>query len=268
MGGWGGDGGQTRRAGAQRHDGAPGTPPAAAPHVEAAALTLVASAAAVVVGSARHLATRSAVRLQGLRQVEFNACEGMVVGHDNLRVQVRVTKGPHHTQGREIRVKRANVVRAPAIAQHKPQLVGANQSTVPHTRGQDPVADMPDTVPGNRYQVLGVRYPRATTEEIKQAYKQLSVKLHPDKNAHHKEKAEGLFKQTGKAKDGLLDTKARRRHDTDIQRGDKHHQREVLHRNRGAATHDPGQEGKRPGEPSMLTMQRRSAYVTVDFMEA
>ena len=127
--------------------------------------------------------------------------------------------------------------------QHKPQPVGANQPTVPHTRGRDPVADMPDTLPGNWYQVLGVRYPGATTEEIKRAYKQLSVKLHPDKNAHHKEKAEGLFKQIGKAKDGLLDTEA-------------------------PATHDPGQEGRRPGEPNTLTMQRRFAYATVDFMEA
>ena len=31
--------------------------------------------------------------------------------------------------------------------QHKPQLLGANQPTVPHTRGRDPVADMPDTLP-------------------------------------------------------------------------------------------------------------------------
>ena len=50
-----------------------------------------------------------------------------------------------------------------------------------------------------------MRYSEATTEEIKRAYKQLSVKLRPDKNAHSKEKAEGLFKQIGKAKDGLLE---------------------------------------------------------------
>ena len=86
---------------------------------------------------------------------------------------------------------------------------------------------MPNTLPGKWYQVLGVRYPGATTEEMKRAYKQLSVKLHPDKNAHHKEKAKGLFKQIGKAKDGLLDTEARRRRDA----------------NRGAASHDPAQEG-------------------------
>ena len=72
--------------------------------------TLLAGAAVVVVCSAGHLATGLAVRLQGLRQVEFNACEAMVVGHDGFRVQVRVTKGPQHTQGRDIRVKGANVV--------------------------------------------------------------------------------------------------------------------------------------------------------------
>ena len=113
-----------------------------------------------------------------------------------------------------------------------------------------------------------MRYPRATTEEIKRAYKQLSVKLHTNKNAHHKEKVEGLFKQIGKAKDGLLDTEARRRQNADIQRRDKRQQWEVRHCNRGATTHDPGQEGRRLGEPNTLTMQRRFAYVTVDFMEA
>ena len=58
------------------------------------------------------------------------------------------------------------------------------------------------------------------------------------------------------------------REGADIQRGDRRQQREVRHCNRGAATHDPGQEGRRPGEPSTLTMQRRFTYVTVDFMKA
>ena len=61
---------------------------------------------------------------------------------------------------------------------------------------------------------------------------------------------------------------ARRRHDADIQRGERRQQREVRHCNRGAATHDPGQEGRRPGEPNTLTMQRHFAYATVDLMEA
>ena len=68
---------RTRREGAQRHDRAPVTPLAAAPHVEAAVLTLVAGAGAavVVVGSAGHLATGSAVRPQGPRQVEFTGAD-------------------------------------------------------------------------------------------------------------------------------------------------------------------------------------------------
>ena len=126
---------------------------------------------------------------------------------------------------------------------------------------------MPYTLPGNGYQVLGVRYLGATTEEIKRAYKQLCVKVHTDKNMHHKEKAEALFKQIGKAKDGLFDTEARRRHNADIQRGDGHQQRAVRHDNRGAARHVPEREGRRPWELNVLTMQRRFAYVTMDFME-
>ena len=82
------------------HDRAPVTPPAAAPHVEAAVLTLVAGATTVVVGSAGHLATGSAVHLQRLQQVEFNECEAMVVGHDGFTVQVCVTKGPPTTYTR------------------------------------------------------------------------------------------------------------------------------------------------------------------------
>ena len=74
-------------------------------------LALAAGTAAAVVCSAGHLATGSALRVQGLRQMEFNACEAVVVGHDGFRVQVRVTQAPQHTQEREICVKRTNVVR-------------------------------------------------------------------------------------------------------------------------------------------------------------
>ena len=112
-----------------------------------------------------------------------------------------------------------------------------------------------------------MRYLGATTEEIKRAYKQLSAKCTKTKT-HHRERTEGLFKQIGKAKDGLLDTEARRWHDADIQRGTRRQQPEVRQANRGAATHGPEQEGRRLGEPNTLTMQRRFAYVTVDFMEA
>ena len=124
------------------------------------------------------------------------------------------------------------------------------------------MADMLDTLPGNWYQVLGVQYAGATTEEIKQAYKQLNVKVHPDKNAHHREKAEGFFKPIGKTMEGLFDTEAQRLHNANIQRGIRHQQREVPQGNRGAVTHGPEQKGRRPREPNMPTMQRPFAYVT------
>ena len=57
-------------------------------------LALVAGAVVVVVSSAGDLVTGSPVRVQGLRQMEFNACEAIVVGQDSFTVQVRVTKGP------------------------------------------------------------------------------------------------------------------------------------------------------------------------------
>ena len=69
------------------------------PHVEAVVLALPACAAVAVVGSTRHHEKGSAVRLQGLRHMEFNECEAVVVGHKGFWVQERVTQGPHHTLG-------------------------------------------------------------------------------------------------------------------------------------------------------------------------
>ena len=167
---WGGGGG----AGEHTHDRAPVTPPAAPPHIEVVVLALAACAAVALVGRAGHHEKVSAVRLQGPWQMEFNECEAVVVGHDGFRVQVRVTQGPQHTIGREIRVKRTNVVRV-----EKPT---TNMATVP---SQAP-ADGDRTANGPRHQrkgpgrghathtarelvswhqVLGVRYPGATTEE-------------------------------------------------------------------------------------------------------
>ena len=149
-----------RRQGHQDHrHRAPVTPSAAAPHMEAVVLALAPCAAVAVVGSAA-LAVVGIIghHAKGLRQMEFNECEAVVLGHDGFRVQVRVTQGPQHTLGREIRVKRSNVVRVekPATnmaprpqSHHKPWLVGTKQPTVPHTGGKDLVADMPNTMPGN-----------------------------------------------------------------------------------------------------------------------
>lgn len=48
------------------------------------------------------------------------------------------------------------------------------------------------------YKVLGVS-PKATQKEIKEAYRKLCLKHHPDRNPTNKEEAEQKFKQVGEA---------------------------------------------------------------------
>ncbi|QSE96867.1 tetratricopeptide repeat protein [Fulvivirga lutea] len=64
------------------------------------------------------------------------------------------------------------------------------------------------------YKILGVDQ-RASSEEIKKAYKALALKYHPDKNGGNKE-FEELFKLVNAAYQVLIDTDKRRRHDLDI----------------------------------------------------
>ena len=61
----------------------------------------------------------------------------------------------------------------------------------------------------------------------------------PRQNPHHTEKAEGLFKQTVKAKDGMFDTEACTCYDAGIERGDKHQQWAARQDGRSAAKHVP-----------------------------
>ena len=168
---------QTRRAGAHRHDKAPVTPPTAAPHVEAAVLTLVAGAAVVVVGSTGHLATGIVVRIQGLRQVEFNACEAMVVGHDGFRVQVRVTKETHTRTGNSRKESECrpsgeanNKHGPPATAPAEAAAGGPTnqQSHTPEDRTQSRTCQTHCQGTGTRCLECGTLGPQ---EEIKRAYK-------------------------------------------------------------------------------------------------
>jgi curved DNA-binding protein len=61
------------------------------------------------------------------------------------------------------------------------------------------------------YQVLGVN-PRASNEQIRQVYKQLAVKYHPDRNPGN-DAAEARFKEISEAKEILLDPANRQRYD-------------------------------------------------------
>jgi DnaJ family protein B protein 4 len=62
------------------------------------------------------------------------------------------------------------------------------------------------------YKTLGVEK-NANTDEIKKAYRKLSLKWHPDRNPNNKQEAESKFKEIGEAYETLSDTQKRRQYD-------------------------------------------------------
>ena len=75
-----------------------------------------------------------------------------------------------------------------------------------------PVAKWPTKLTGTYYDFLGVER-SATMEEIKAAFRKLSIVMHPDKNPGNTEKATTLFKQISEAYDCLKDASKRRIYD-------------------------------------------------------
>ena len=57
----------------------------------------------------------------------------------------------------------------------------------------------------NYYDTLNISK-NATKDEIKNAYKKLAMKYHPDKNINNKEEAEKKFKEVAEAYEVLSDT--------------------------------------------------------------
>lgn len=62
--------------------------------------------------------------------------------------------------------------------------------------------------PGKLYSILGVQ-PQSSLTEIKRAYRQLALKLHPDKNPTNKKECEKKFKEINEAYETLSDEKKR-----------------------------------------------------------
>ena len=63
----------------------------------------------------------------------------------------------------------------------------------------------------NYYEILGVDS-KATADELKKAYRKLSIKYHPDKNPDNKE-AEEKFKEIAEAYSVLSDEEKRKKYD-------------------------------------------------------
>ena len=165
---------------------APVTPPAAAPHVEAAVLTLVAGAAVVVVGSAGHLVTGSGSADQqcvckGCGRWNSTHVRPWWWGMTATECRCAYQRG-HSTCTRNSRKESECRPSGEANNKHGPPATAPAQA--PAARGQPTSSPTHQrTGPcrgharhaarelGNWYQVLGVRYPGATTEEIKRAYK-------------------------------------------------------------------------------------------------
>eukprot|EP00823_Brevimastigomonas_motovehiculus_P005510 TRINITY_DN4074_c0_g1_i1.p1 TRINITY_DN4074_c0_g1~~TRINITY_DN4074_c0_g1_i1.p1 ORF type:complete len:369 (-),score=68.37 TRINITY_DN4074_c0_g1_i1:168-1274(-) len=70
----------------------------------------------------------------------------------------------------------------------------------------------------NYYDILGVKRD-ATADQIKRAYRKLSLKWHPDKNVDNKEEANKKFVEIGNAYEVLSDAEKRRIYDTKGEEG-------------------------------------------------
>ena len=73
-------------------------------------------------------------------------------------------------------------------------------------------------MPKNHYEILGIQQ-NASDSEIKKAYRQLSLKYHPDRNGNSQESI-ALFQEISNANDTLSDPEKRKQYDFDLQHGE------------------------------------------------
>jgi DnaJ family protein B protein 4 len=72
------------------------------------------------------------------------------------------------------------------------------------------------------YKILGVEK-NANADEIKKAYRKLSLKWHPDRNPNNKQEAESKFKEIGEAYETLSDPQKKRQYDMFGSNGNNNH---------------------------------------------
>ena len=141
------------------------------------------------------------VRLHGLNKQHYNGQEGMVIKCEQDKVEVRLADAGEG-QGGVVKIHRRNLTLMPTYFTSRCKRM--QHQTVEIIFFPEPVFSWPKTLTGNYFDFLRIER-TATTDQIKAAFRNLSVLLHPDKNPTHKEKATSLFKQIREAYEALKD---------------------------------------------------------------
>jgi hypothetical protein len=148
------------------------------------------------------------VRLHGLNKKQYNGQEGVVVRCERDKAEVRLAE--LNREGNQvIKVHRKNLSVMPTFTTSRCKL--KQHVVVDLTFYPEPVVGWPATLTGDYFAYLGVDR-TASAEQIKLAYRNLSILLHPDKNPTRIQKATSLFKQVREAYDTLKDEQQRRRY--------------------------------------------------------
>ena len=141
------------------------------------------------------------VRLHGLHNDVYNGQEGMVTKCEQAKAEVKLANSKKG-QKDLVKVQRKNLTVLPTYTVSRCKLM--QHCTVQVTFQPEPVTSWPTSLAETYFDYLGLDR-TATTEEIKSAYRNLSVMLHPDKNPTYVQKATSLFKQLREAYEALKD---------------------------------------------------------------
>jgi hypothetical protein len=173
------------------------------------------AAALVIAQEQMMLHVGAYVRLHGLNKASLNGHEGRIVqrGKNKAEVELAGTK-------RVIKVHCKNLTVMPTFTTSRCKLM---KHTVTEISFQpEPVWSWPQILTGSYYNFLKVQR-TATADDIRSAFRKLSVTLHPDKNPNNAEKATQLFQQVLEAYECLSDSMKRMRYDQQLDAETRRH---------------------------------------------